>query len=340
MDVPIVDAHLDMGWNAAGGRDLRLKAEEVRAAEHRTEYQCMVTIPELVRGGVALVFGSIFVMTKVFDDTDHAFEPELAERGKRQIDIYRGFEDDGLVRIIRTKTALETHLTLWEEDHVPGLLIAMEGAEPIECPDDLRWWFDAGLRMIGPAWGPTRYCGGFTGSRGIATGFTDAGHELLAAMKELSIPLDLAHSSVELFKEGVESDVPHVCCTHTTPRELMGIERMPDAAAMKALAGRGGVIGLGLGNIFLSKRWWGDGDRGPVPISTVGEVFELMASAAGWEHVGIGSDLDGGIGVDESPVELESIADIGLVGDVIPDEARVEVLGGNWLRFVSQALPD
>ena len=215
----------------------------------------------------------------------------------------------------------------------------MEGAEPIERPDELQWWFDAGLRMIGPAWGPTRYCGGFTGSRGIASGFTDIGRELVAGMKELSIPLDLAHSSVELFAEGVASDHPSVCCTHTTPRELMGIERMPDGAAMKALADRGGVIGLGLGNIFLSKRWWGDGDRGPVPVSTVGEVFELMARSAGWDHVGIGSDLDGGIGLDESPVELESIADIVKIGDTIPPEAHAGVLGENWIRFLRGALP-
>jgi membrane dipeptidase len=119
----------------------------------------------------------------------------------------------------------------------------------------------------------------------------------------------------------------------------MGIERMPDGAAMKSLADRGGVIGLGLGNIFLSKRWWGDGDRGPVPISTVGEVFELMARSAGWDHVGIGSDLDGGIGLDESPVELTSIADIAKIGDVVPKEAHADVLGENWIRFLRGALP-
>jgi membrane dipeptidase len=338
--VPIVDAHLDLGWNAAAGRDLTRPTADIRADEQRTEYRCMVSFPDMRAGGVAIVFGSIFVMKKVFEGTAHAFEPEIAERAREQIDIYRRYEDDGVVRIIRDALALDSHLAMWEEDHVPGLLIAMEGAEPIERPDELQWWFDAGLRMIGPAWGPTRYCGGFTGSKGIASGFTDIGRELVAGMKELRIPLDLAHSSVELFAEGVASDHPHVCCTHTTPRELMGIERMPDGAAMKALADRGGVVGLGLGNIFLSKRWWGDGDRGPVPISTVGEVFELMAGSAGWDHVGIGSDLDGGIGVDESPVELGSIADIAKIGDTLPDHARAGVMGENWIRFLRAALPD
>jgi membrane dipeptidase len=71
----------------------------------------------------------------------------------------------------------------------------------------------------------------------------------------------------------------------------------------------------------------------------VGEVFELMARSAGWDHVGIGSDLDGGIGVDESPVELESIVDIAKIGETIPPEAHAGVLGENWIRFLRGALP-
>ncbi len=337
--VPIVDAHLDLGWNAAAGRDLTRPSADIRADEQRTEYQCMVSFPDMRAGGVALVFGSIFCMTKVFDDTDHDFEPVIADRAREQIGIYRRYEDDGIVRIIRTATSLDAHLAMWEEDHVPGLLIAMEGAEPIESPDELQWWFDAGLRMIGPAWGPTRYCGGFTGGKGVASGLTDIGRELVAGMKSLSIPLDVAHSSTELYWDGVHSDHPHVCCTHTAPQEVLGIERMPDANQLSALASRGGVIGLGLGNIFLTKDAWGE-DKPPVRLSRVGEVFEIMASAAGWDHVGIGSDLDGGIGVDESPVELETIADIAKIGDTVPDRARAGVLGENWIRFLRAALPD
>jgi membrane dipeptidase len=77
----------------------------------------------------------------------------------------------------------------------------------------------------------------------------------------------------------------------------------------------------------------------PVPLDRVGEVFALMASFAGWDHVGIGSDLDGGIGVDESPDGLDTAADIGKIADVIPEHARDGVLGANWLRFFSEALP-
>lgn len=336
--VPIVDAHLDLGWNAARGRDLTRPVTEIRTAEQRDDYQAMVSFPDMRAGGVALVCASIFVMEKVFEGTDHDFEPDIAARARDQIDLYRRYEDEGVVRIVRDATALDAHLQMWEEDHVPGLLIAMEGAEPIESPDELRWWLDAGVRMIGPAWGPTRYCGGFTGGQGLARGFTEIGRDLVAGMKSLSIALDVAHSSTELYWEAVHSDHPHVCCTHTAPQEVLGIDRMPDAHQLSALASRGGVIGLGLGNIFLAKDWWGAGKQ-PVPLSRVGDVLDIMSAAAGWDHVGIGSDLDGGIGLDESPVELSSIADLAKIGDVIPKHAHAGVLGENWIRFLRAALP-
>ena len=75
-------------------------------------------------------------------------------------------------------------------------------------------------------------------------------------------------------------------------------------------------------------------------LDSVGRTFEIMAASAGWDHVGIGSDLDGGIGVEESPEELETIADIGKIADALPEEARAGVMGGNWLRLLEEALPD
>lgn len=64
-----------------------------------------------------------------------------------------------------------------------------------------------------------------------------------------------------------------------------------------------------------------------------------LAGLVGWGHVGIGSDLDGGIGLEESPVEVDTIANLYKVGDVVPVVARQAMLGGNWLNFLRSALP-
>ena len=55
--------------------------------------------------------------------------------------------------------------------------------------------------------------------------------------------------------------------------------------------------------------------------------------------MGIGSDLDGGFGLEESPVELQTIADLSKVGDVVPEAYREAVLSTNWLNFLRRALP-
>jgi len=66
---------------------------------------------------------------------------------------------------------------------------------------------------------------------------------------------------------------------------------------------------------------------------------EHVARLIGWERVAVGSDMDGGLGVDETPLELDTAADLARVGDAAPLEAREGFLGGNWLRFLERALP-
>lgn len=335
----IVDAHLDLGYNVQKGRDLRLPAAETRAKERRESQECMVSFPDMRDGDVALVFGSTFAMPSFTRaQAGGEFDSKMSAASREQVGIYNSWEDEGLVRIIRGRSSLESHLVKWADDGVTGLLIAMESAEPIETPSDIAWWYERGVRMIGPAWGPTRYCGGHAGPTGHASGYTDLGAELLSGMKRLGIILDLAHSSVECFQEAVDSDLDHVVYTHTTPREVSRMDRMPDRDMMATIGARGGIVGLGMGNVFL------DPDARTthqmLPLSVVGDVFSIMADGAGWEHIGIGSDLDGGIGVKESPVGLDSIADLGKVGSVVPAEHADNVLGGNWIRFLRQALPD
>jgi membrane dipeptidase len=329
-----------MAYNVQKGRDLTLSAEEIRAKEKREQQSCMVTLPDLRRGGVALVCGSIFVSPATFPETtDIEFDRKRAADAKEQVETYLGWERDGHARVIRSASSLKSHLDAWKEDGTPGVLIAMESSEYIESPEELGWWHEKGVRMIGTAWGPTRYCGGFAGARGQESGFTPLGRQLLKGMKELDIPLDLAHGSVAGWREGIHSDLPHVVCTHTVPRELAGRDRFPDAEMRGALSKRGGLIGIGLGNAFLVKREPESGAAQQVSIKVAGDLLEMLSHSTGWDHLGIGSDLDGGIGLEESPDELESVADIHKVGDNVPEDVRAGVLGGNWLRFFGEALP-
>ena len=79
-----------------------------------------------------------------------------------------------------------------------------------------------------------------------------------------------------------------------------------------------------------------------IPVSVeihVRRQINHIAEIAGWAHVGIGSDLDGGFGREESPEEIDTIADLHVVGSGFSPEKSAALLGENWLRFLRMTLP-
>lgn len=108
---------------------------------------------------------------------------------------------------------------------------------------------------------------------------------------------------------------------------------------IRAIAQRQGVIGLVLYNGFLEPRWLQDQT---IPVTLADQMrqhAEYIANLTGWQHVGIGSDLDSGLGLEESPVEINTVADLYKVGEAVPSEVREAVLSDNWLNFLRRSLP-
>jgi membrane dipeptidase len=353
----IVDGHLDVAWNALySGRDLTLPLAALRASRPDAA-GAMTSLPAFGDAGVGLVFATLFTepaeswLKGVFDEPELARPPrrystpeEAEEHALEMLDVYRGWADRGLVRIITGRATLAEHVERFAGDRVPGLVILMEGADPIVDVADLPAWWDRGVRMIGLAWGSTRYAGG----TGASTGLTPAGAELLGAMAELGVIHDASHLSEESFWDAV--GLPHhaLCATHVASRPLMDragaaakvpLNRFLTDDQVAAVSARGGVIGLALLNDFLEPGW--EPGNGTVLVrDQVAAHLARIASVAGWEHVGIGSDIDAGHGRDETPAELDSVADWTRIADAVPAGAREGVLGGNWLRFLRGALPD
>jgi membrane dipeptidase len=222
----------------------------------------------------------------------------------------------------------------------------MEGADPIVRVEDLdRWWND-GLRIVSLAWSGTRYAGG----TGMPGGLTPVGRELLIAMREKGIVHDASHLAEQAFWEALELGHHALIASHANARSLLPpvpghkADAPPDRHLsddmIRAVALAGGVIGLVLVNDFLDSRWtW---ERRDVPVTLGQQVrahLEHVAALAGWEAVGIGSDVDAGAGAEATPEELDSVADWTKIGELVPVEARDGVLGENWLRVLRAALP-
>jgi membrane dipeptidase len=273
----VVDAHLDVAWNAIHySRELSLTVDEIRASEPVQPAVAMTSLHAFSQASIAVVFATLFAYPAEAGDPGIDLHLARAIKGYRtaaeaeqqaleMLSIYNRWEDQGRIRIIRSRDSLEAHLLLHQQDRVPGFLILMEGAEPIRAPELLPEWFERGVRMIGLAWQSTSYAGG-TGS---TDGLTDRGRELLRAMADLKIIHDASHLSEEAFWES--AGLPHrgLCVTHANVRKLMlprpggrvtaplnrhlSDEQIAEVARGHGAATRG-VIGLVLLNESLDPR--------------------------------------------------------------------------------------
>lgn len=330
----IVDAHLDLAHNVVDlGRNLTLPLPELRQQDPHPDVP-VVTLPALRQGQVGVCFATLWVDPRKYTDPESAHQHAL-----RQLEVYLRWEEQGWVRILRDQASLQRHLALWPEDKTTALVILIEGAECIREPGEVGFWKAQGVRLIGPAWNRTRYSGGTREPGGLSA----LGFELMHAMQENRLALDISHMDEEAFWQALEVFEGPVCATHSNPRALLGGEEPPFAnrhlsdAMIQAIGQRGGVIGTVLFGFFLDHTWLRGTQR--VKLEVVGQHMAHTAALIGWDKVGIGSDFDGGFGLHENPEGLNQPADLHKVGELVPAPFRHGVLGQNWLRWLQGVLP-
>ncbi len=353
----IVDAHLDLAHGVNFyKRNLERSLAEIRASEaqriQRGELSkedlergiAMVSLPELQRGRVALVCGTLFATPA--ESWTHPGEkiaggyntPEEAEaQALADLRVYEDWAQRGLVRLLQSQTDLNHHMQLWLQDSVPGLIVLMEGADPVVAPKDLRDWWARGVRIIGTSWGRTRYAGGTDAPGGL----TELGHELVQTWQDLGGILDVSHQSWEAFWDTVCYAPKRIIASHSNSYSLTPTSNrhLPDDI-IKKIGEMDGRIGIVMFNRFLEPSWTREDRRVSVTLQNqVQAHLEHMAKLVGWDKVGIGSDTDGGLGQEETPEELHTIADLHKISNIVPEQARAGVMGQNWLNFFRQALP-
>ena len=120
------------------------------------------------------MFGTLFVLPAEapgdLAGETYATPEEAHRRAWRQIDYYRSLADEGLVRLVERRSDVHELVAARSADQAAplGLVLLMEGADPLREPAELELWTERGLRIVGPAWNATRYAGG-TGMPGPLT---------------------------------------------------------------------------------------------------------------------------------------------------------------------------
>ncbi len=359
----IIDGHEDIAYNAlAWGRDIRLSAYTIREreAQHAVGNEGMLWanpggiamsgLPELRRGGVGIVFGVIFTypLRNAGERLPQAYHTaeEAYRAGQEQLAYYRMLAQEPGVSLVLNQNDLKNVLSAWEQsteddkDRPFGIVPLMEGADPIRTPDEVAEWFADGVRIVGLAWQATRYSGG-THTPGP---LTPDGKALLTEMERVGMILDTAHLAEESFWQALDHYHGPVIASHANCRVFTPSDRNLSDEMIRALAERDGVIGVIPGNAFLDGKW-SRANRFPIGLDQVVRHIDHICQLTGNAlHVGIGSDIDGGFGRDETPTELDTAADLPRLADALRNAGYKEkdvaqIMSDNWRRFLQRALP-
>jgi membrane dipeptidase len=224
-----------------------------------------------------------------------------------------------------------------------GIIPLMEGADPIRHPEEVEYWYERGLRLVWLAWDDPRYASGAW--RGNRTGLTKEGHQLLEIMAEFPFILDLTHMSEKASLEALDRYEGPVAATHSNARRLVPGERQLSDSQIRRIGERDGVIGMVMCNSFLRPNYRRGDPKELVTLDhVVAHIDHICQILGDSEHVGIGSDLDGGFGVDHIPAEMESVADLRLIsahllGHGFEQDDVANIMGSNWIRLLQHTLP-
>ena len=352
--MPIFDAHLDLAMNAVDwNRDLRVSVADLRAQERTAGMtepgrgRATVTFPELKRASIHA--GVATVIARYEQPVNHTFgwsSPEACYASATgQLAYYRAMERSGWVKQLRTRRDLRDHTAAAALDPhgTPfGFILSMECADPILDVEQLQEWYDHGLRAIGIThYGTNRYGGGTRSEVGLSLDAVP----LLTEIERLGIALDLTHLSDVAFRQVASRFEGRVLASHQNCRSLCDWSRQFTDEQIRFTLERGGVLGIAFDAIMLQPGWVRGVSTPTVTIDSAVDHIDHICQLAGHaRNVGIGSDLDGGYGTEQTPSDLDTIADLRVLPELLekrgyPATDIEGILSGNWLRFFDEVLP-
>lgn len=348
----LFDAHLDLSMNALEwNRDLRSSISEINSREYRMTDKldrgnATVSLEELRKGNIGIV-----VATQIARYVDKSSElpgwnsPEQAwAQTQGQLAYYKALESLGELSPIRNSTELENHINYWngskDDKKCIGYILSLEGADSILSIEYLDIAYNYGLRALGPAhYGPGRYAQGTNATGGLGP----HGKDLLVKMESLGIILDATHLCDDSFWEAMEIFNGSIWASHQNSRSLVNHNRQFTDEQFREIIRRGAVIGLPL-DAWMMVPHWVRGVSNPKDMKVdlnvmIDHLVHICSLAGNTNHVGIGTDLDGGFGTEQSPMDIKSIADLQKIPDLLlkrgfSNDDITKICHQNWIDFL------
>jgi membrane dipeptidase len=331
----IVDAHLDLAYNACRGRDVLLPA----AQQAPDEDIPTVGLPDLRDGGVGLVCATVFCEPALDGKPGYRTAEEAHRQAWQQVRWYQEQQAARRMRFVTRPADLPHPDDTRRAGDAQAAILLLEGADALRSPEDVRPWFEAGLRIVGLAWKRTRLAGG-TGAPGP---LTDEGLRLVRELDAFGLVHDTSHLAEESFWQLLDVSSGPVIASHSNCRRIVPTDRQLSDDMIRAVAARGGVIGINFFDKFLLPP--GEyGTRRATLVDVTRHVQHVCDLVGNTTCVGIGTDMDGGLGREQIPEEIATSADLPRVAEVLSgagfgDADVGRIMGANWLHFFNRALP-
>ena len=352
----LVDAQQSIAYNAQQvGRDY------TRWAWHQRRQNAALVAPpaaaslrDNLLGRVAIVFASAQTLSEstpglaAWQQYTYRTSDDARQLALWQVDYYRRLADEqDRVRLILTRADLEAVLESWRDDkgigeRVQGIVIKLKGAEPVSEPRQLEEWLEYGVRIVAPAWRQTRYAGSAESQDGLSA----LGMELLEVMDGHQALLDISGMSEAAAATALDRYEGAIIASHSNPRYFHDSPRCLSDEQIRRLAERDGVIGLMVYNRFLRRDWHPGDPKRRVTLSHWVDAVDYVCQLTGSvNHVGLGSNIDGGFPYHALPAEIDTSSDLWRLrrklGERGFSDAEAEaILSGNMLRKLKESLPN
>ena len=165
-----------------------------------------------------------------------------------------------------------------------GLLIGFQNSDHFRTAEDVARFHALGQRVSQLTYNVRNRlgCGGLEAQD---TGLTPYGAEVVTAMNRVGMAVDVSHCSERTCLDAFSASKSPVLITHSNCRALAANPRCKSDTVIRAMAARGGVMGITAVAAFVSSRL-------PATVENVLDHFEHVIRQAGVEHVGLGSDVD------------------------------------------------
>lgn len=354
----LFDVHLDLSMNALEwNRDLTLPINQIRELERgmtdlKGRGENTVNFESMRLGGIGLCVATLIggCMKPAGPVASWESPSQAWAMTRGQVAYYEAMTELGEMTPIRDLAELESQLERWSDPLAAaaakaplGYITSLEGADSIVTLNHLERSYESGLRALGPAhYGIGRYALGHDQVGSLPRD----GRDLIRKMDELGLILDATHLSDGCFFEALDLFEGTIWASHSNCRALVDDPRQFSDDQLRLLIERGAVIGSVFDGWMMVPAWI----RGTsTPESTgltlehiVDHIDHVCQLAGNARHVGIGSDLDGGFGREQSPRDLDTIADLQKLEGLLSargysDQEIAGIFHGNFLGLIRHA---